>query len=196
MLPSVTGRGGRTRCTAEARREATRDGAPAIDLIDGEALCALLRERELGVRVRRVCWRGQGAAARQLPTRGGGPEAGHRGRSFLLDPDRGVRALPNVRRRLPHSSGQDRPVMPMRGCARQGDVDARQSPDGPRPRGRSGSGYPIGCVCHGKSAWHIFQFPLRAHRLFLSHGKRSCRSEGRISSLRLFRHCRYLRFQR
>ncbi len=26
----------------------------AIDLIDGEALCALLRERELGVRVRQV----------------------------------------------------------------------------------------------------------------------------------------------
>ena len=40
--------------TAEARKEATRDGAPAIDLIDGEALCALLRERELGVRVRQV----------------------------------------------------------------------------------------------------------------------------------------------
>ncbi len=40
--------------TAEARKEATRDGAPAIDLIDGEALCELLRERELGVRVRQV----------------------------------------------------------------------------------------------------------------------------------------------
>ncbi|WP_370175520.1 restriction endonuclease [Sphingobium abikonense] len=40
--------------TAEARKEATRDGAPAIDLIDGEALCELLRERQLGVRVRQV----------------------------------------------------------------------------------------------------------------------------------------------
>lgn len=40
--------------TAEARREATRDGAPAIDLIDGEYLCQLLRERGLGVQVREV----------------------------------------------------------------------------------------------------------------------------------------------
>jgi restriction system protein len=40
--------------TAEARREATRDGAPAIDLIDGEALCQLLKERQLGVEVREV----------------------------------------------------------------------------------------------------------------------------------------------
>lgn len=40
--------------TAEARKEATRDGAPAIDLIDGEALCQLLKERRLGVRVREV----------------------------------------------------------------------------------------------------------------------------------------------
>ncbi len=37
--------------TAEARKEATRDGAPAIDLIDGEALCVLLKELRLGVRV-------------------------------------------------------------------------------------------------------------------------------------------------
>lgn len=37
--------------TAEARKEATRDGAPAIDLIDGEALCGLLKELRLGVRV-------------------------------------------------------------------------------------------------------------------------------------------------
>ncbi|MCC4253308.1 MAG: hypothetical protein VX205_00260 [Pseudomonadota bacterium] len=50
----MTRPGGRTNFTAEARKEATRDGAPAIDLIDGEALCALLRERELGVRVRQV----------------------------------------------------------------------------------------------------------------------------------------------
>lgn len=40
--------------TADARKEATRDGAPAIDLIDGEALCQLLKERSLGVRVRQV----------------------------------------------------------------------------------------------------------------------------------------------
>jgi len=36
--------------TAEARAEATRDGAPPIDLIDGERLCELLKENELGVR--------------------------------------------------------------------------------------------------------------------------------------------------
>ena len=40
--------------SAEARKEATRDGAPAIDLIDGEALCGLMRESGLGVRVRAV----------------------------------------------------------------------------------------------------------------------------------------------
>ncbi|QBM76668.1 restriction endonuclease [Sphingomonas sp. AAP5] len=40
--------------TPDARREATRDGAPAIDLIDGEALCDLLREVGLGVVVRPV----------------------------------------------------------------------------------------------------------------------------------------------
>jgi restriction system protein len=35
--------------TQDARREATRDGAPALDLIDGEALCDLLKEKRLGV---------------------------------------------------------------------------------------------------------------------------------------------------
>lgn len=40
--------------TADARREATRDGAPAIDLVDGELLCQLLKERRLGVLVREV----------------------------------------------------------------------------------------------------------------------------------------------
>ena len=35
--------------TADAKREATRDGAPVLDLIDGEALCSLLKEQELGV---------------------------------------------------------------------------------------------------------------------------------------------------
>jgi restriction system protein len=35
--------------TAEAKQEATRDGAPPVDLIDGERLLDLLREHELGV---------------------------------------------------------------------------------------------------------------------------------------------------
>ncbi|MEX2212367.1 MAG: restriction endonuclease [Gaiellaceae bacterium] len=35
--------------TAEAKREANRDGAPPIDLIDGEQLCDLLKEYGLGV---------------------------------------------------------------------------------------------------------------------------------------------------
>lgn len=40
--------------TPDARREATRDGAPAIDLIDGEALCHLLKDLKLGVDVREI----------------------------------------------------------------------------------------------------------------------------------------------
>lgn len=40
--------------TPDARREATRDGAPAIDLIDGEALCELLRDKNLGLKMRQV----------------------------------------------------------------------------------------------------------------------------------------------
>jgi restriction system protein len=40
--------------TSEARREATRDGAPAIDLIDGEMLCQLLKEHNLGLSVQMV----------------------------------------------------------------------------------------------------------------------------------------------
>jgi len=35
--------------TADAKREATRDGAPPIDLIDGERLCELLQRFELGI---------------------------------------------------------------------------------------------------------------------------------------------------
>ena len=35
--------------TAEARREATRDGVPLIDLIDGELLMDKMKELELGV---------------------------------------------------------------------------------------------------------------------------------------------------
>lgn len=40
--------------TTEARREATRDGAPPIDLIDGDQLCELLKQRGIGVRTRQV----------------------------------------------------------------------------------------------------------------------------------------------
>jgi restriction system protein len=36
--------------TAEARREATRDGAPTVELIDGIKLVALLEDLQLGVR--------------------------------------------------------------------------------------------------------------------------------------------------
>lgn len=38
----------------DARREATRDGAPPIDLIDGEALCDKLKELRLGVKTELV----------------------------------------------------------------------------------------------------------------------------------------------
>jgi restriction system protein len=38
----------------DARREATRDGAPPIDLIDGEALCEKLKELSLGVETKLV----------------------------------------------------------------------------------------------------------------------------------------------
>jgi restriction system protein len=37
--------------TRDARDEATRDGAPPIDLIDGDRLCDLLKEFEMGVHV-------------------------------------------------------------------------------------------------------------------------------------------------
>jgi restriction system protein len=40
--------------TADARREATRDGAPAIDLVDGETICQLLKDLKLGILVRFV----------------------------------------------------------------------------------------------------------------------------------------------
>jgi restriction system protein len=36
--------------TADAKKEATRDGAPSIDLIDGDRLCELLKRYDLGVR--------------------------------------------------------------------------------------------------------------------------------------------------
>ncbi|MFM8351890.1 MAG: restriction endonuclease, partial [Actinomycetales bacterium] len=35
--------------TSEAKREATRDGAPPIDLVDGQDLCLLLKRYGLGV---------------------------------------------------------------------------------------------------------------------------------------------------
>lgn len=40
--------------TADAKKEATRDGAPAIDLIDGDLLCDLLKSLNLGVTTRMV----------------------------------------------------------------------------------------------------------------------------------------------
>jgi restriction system protein len=40
--------------TAEAKKEAIRDGAPAIDLIDGDLLCDLLKSLKLGVETRMV----------------------------------------------------------------------------------------------------------------------------------------------
>lgn len=40
--------------TADAKREATRDGAPAIELIDGDQLCELLRQLKLGVKIELV----------------------------------------------------------------------------------------------------------------------------------------------
>ena len=42
------------RFTRAAEREAVRDGTPAIDLIDGLALCELLRRLELGARTELV----------------------------------------------------------------------------------------------------------------------------------------------
>ena len=40
--------------STDARREATRDGAPAIDLVDGETLCELLKGLKIGVSIERV----------------------------------------------------------------------------------------------------------------------------------------------
>jgi restriction system protein len=36
--------------TSEARKEATRDGAPPIELVDGEKLVAMFERAELGLR--------------------------------------------------------------------------------------------------------------------------------------------------
>jgi restriction endonuclease Mrr len=40
--------------STDARREATRDGAPAIDLVDGETLCELLKSLKIGVSIQKV----------------------------------------------------------------------------------------------------------------------------------------------
>ena len=40
--------------TRDARKEATRDGAPPLDLIDGELLCEKLKEFSLGVKIKIV----------------------------------------------------------------------------------------------------------------------------------------------
>jgi hypothetical protein len=40
--------------TLDANREAKRDGAPAIDLIDGDKLCDLLKQLKLGVKAEMV----------------------------------------------------------------------------------------------------------------------------------------------
>jgi restriction system protein len=40
--------------TADAKKEATRDGAPPIDLIDGDQLCELLKSLKLGVSTKMV----------------------------------------------------------------------------------------------------------------------------------------------
>lgn len=40
--------------STDARKEATRDGAPAIDLVDGETLCELLKSLKIGVSTRNV----------------------------------------------------------------------------------------------------------------------------------------------
>jgi len=40
--------------TRSAREEATRDGAPPIDLVNGDDLCDLLKKYELGVKVKQI----------------------------------------------------------------------------------------------------------------------------------------------
>lgn len=40
--------------TKDAVREATRDGAPAIDLVDGDQLVEKLRELSLGIYTKRI----------------------------------------------------------------------------------------------------------------------------------------------
>lgn len=40
--------------TAEAKRESNRDGAPPVELIDGQDLCALLKEFSVGVTTKMI----------------------------------------------------------------------------------------------------------------------------------------------
>jgi restriction system protein len=40
--------------TRDAIKEATRDGAPPIDLMDGEQLCEKLKELKLGVMTKQI----------------------------------------------------------------------------------------------------------------------------------------------
>lgn len=40
--------------TSEAEKEAKRDGAPALDLIDGEQLCTLLKDLKLGIETKTI----------------------------------------------------------------------------------------------------------------------------------------------
>jgi restriction system protein len=40
--------------TSEAKKEATRDGAPALDLIDGSQLCSILKDLNLGVQTKTI----------------------------------------------------------------------------------------------------------------------------------------------
>ena len=42
------------RFSTDARKEAARDGAPTIDLVDGNDLCLLLKNLGIGVKVRQV----------------------------------------------------------------------------------------------------------------------------------------------
>jgi restriction system protein len=42
------------RFTPDAQKEAIRDGAPTIDLVDGDALCELMRSLKLGVTIKMV----------------------------------------------------------------------------------------------------------------------------------------------
>lgn len=42
------------RFSTDARKEAARDGAPTIDLVDGNDLCLLLKSLGIGVKVRLV----------------------------------------------------------------------------------------------------------------------------------------------
>ncbi len=40
--------------TSDAKKEATRDGAPALDLIDGSQLCSILKDLSLGVETKTI----------------------------------------------------------------------------------------------------------------------------------------------